>query len=235
MEMKENTPERIIFISDMDISLANAIRRNVNEIPILAVEEVDIYKNDSALYDEIISQRLGLTVLKNQKLKKGRVVEMKLKSKGEGERTEVLAKGLGDNIVHPETPIVLLEDGQELELVAKTKVGKGIMHAKFSPGVIFYKHLPKIKISEDGEKHIELAEIYPNTFEKFGDKLKVKNSSAGDFDLEDMEKFNGINIKFDDDLVLMIEAWGQIEAKEIFSEACKALKANLSEVSKVLK
>ena len=68
MEMKENTSKKITFISDLNISLANAIRRSVNEIPILAIDEVDIYKNDSALYDEIVAQRLGLTVLKNQKL-----------------------------------------------------------------------------------------------------------------------------------------------------------------------
>jgi DNA-directed RNA polymerase subunit D len=147
----------------------------------------------------------------------------------------VLAEGLGENIVHPEAPLVLLEEGQELELVAKAKVGRGIEHAKFSPGVIFYKHLPKIKISENGEKHMELVEIYPNTFERFGNRLKVKDASVGDFDLEDMKKFPGIEIKFDDNLVLTIEAWGQIEAKEIFSGACKALKENLSEVSKVLK
>ena len=82
---------------------------------------------------------------------------------------------------------------------------------------------------------MELVEIYPNTFERFGNKLKVKDASMGDFDLEDMENFPGVDIRFDDNLVLMIEAWGQIEAKEIFSEACKALKENLSEVSKVLK
>ena len=235
MELKKNTPEIITFISDMDVGLANAIRRNVDEIPILAIEDVDIYKNDSALYDEIIAQRLGLIVLKNQKLKKNQIIEMKLKSKGNGEKTKVLAEGLGDNVIHPKTPIILLEEGQELEIVAKAKMGKGADHAKFSPGVIFYKHLPKIKISEEGEKHMELAEIYPDTFEKFGEKLKVKDASVGDLDLEDMERFPGVDVRFDNNLVLMIEAWGQIGAKEIFPEACKALKENLSEVSKALK
>jgi DNA-directed RNA polymerase subunit D len=160
---------------------------------------------------------------------------MKLKYKGNDGKGIVLAEGLGDNVVHPETPIVLLEEGQELELVAKAKVGKGTEHAKFSPGVIFYKHLPKIKISGEGEKYIELSEIYPGIFEKFGDKLKVKNAYLGDIDSEDLKDFQGIDISFDDNLVFMIEAWGQIEAKEIFSGACKALKENLSEVSKVLK
>ena len=50
-----------------------------------------------------------------------------------------------------------------------------------------------------------------------------------------MKEYPGIDITFDDNLVFAIESWGQIEAKEIFSEACKALKGNLSEVSKALK
>ena len=38
-----------------------------------------------------------------------------------------------------------------------------------------------------------------------------------------------------DNLVFSIESWGQISSEEIFSEACKALKDNLGEVSKALK
>jgi len=228
-------PEEASFISEMNISLANAIRRSSGEIPILAIVEADIYKNDSALYDEIITHRLGLISLKNQKLKNDQSVEMKIKAKGKGEKTEVLAGELGDNIVYPETPIVLLGEGQEIEMVARAKVGKGVDHTKFMPGLIFYKHLPKIKISAEGEKQSELAEIYPDVFEMFGEKLKVKNATACDLDEEDMTDYPGINIEFDDNLVFTIESWGQIKAEEIFIEACKALKGNLSEVSKAIK
>ncbi|MFH0712213.1 MAG: hypothetical protein V1889_03820 [archaeon] len=235
MEMIENSDERMVFVGDVDVSLANAIRRSVGEIPILAIDECDIYKNDSALYDEIIAHRLGLVSLKNQKMKSGQSVEMKMKAKGKGDGIEVMAGLLGDDIIYPETPIVLLGDKQELELVARAKAGKGNEHAKFMPGVIFYKHLPKIKVSGEGEKHSELANLYPDVFEMFGDKLRVKNAAACDFDDEDMKNYPGVNIEFGDDLVFMIESWGQIGVKDVFIEACKALKGNLSEVLKVVK
>ena len=235
MEITEKTAEKIAFVSDMNIGLANAIRRSVGEIPIMAIDECDIYKNDSALYDEIISHRLGLVSLKNQKLKVGQSVEMKLKAKGKGERFEVVAGLLGDDVVYPETPIVLLAEGQEIELVARAKVGKGIGHAKFMPGLVYYKHLPKIKISGDGEKQGELAELYPAVFEMFGEKLKVKDASACDLDAEDFENYPGIDVSFDDNLVFTIESWGQIDAKDVFVEACKVLKVNLQEVAKSLK
>ncbi|MBU3923756.1 MAG: DNA-directed RNA polymerase subunit D [Nanoarchaeota archaeon] len=235
MENITKTAEEISFTTDMSVSLANAIRRSVGEIPILAIDECDIYKNDSALYDEIISHRLGLVSLKNQKMKKGESVEMKMKVKGKGEITDVFAGELGDDVVYPETPIVLLGAGQEVELVARARVGKGIEHAKFMPGLVYYKHLAKIKISSEGERYSELAELYPKVFEMFGEKLKVKDASACDLDNEDMEDFPGVEISFDDNLVFVIESWGQIRASDIFVEACKALKENLFEVSKAVK
>lgn len=235
MELKQKTKETITILTNINVSLANGIRRSVSEIPILAIDEADIYKNDSALYDEIIAHRLGLIPIKNQKLKAGETLDLKLKAKGKGERTEVLSGELGDSVVYPDMPIVLLEDGQEIELVAKAKTGTGEKHAKFSPGVIFYKHLPKIKLTQDGEKQTELAEIYPETFEMYGNKLKVKDASTCDLDEEDFVNYPGVEVSFDNNLVLTIESWGQIDAKEIFLNACKALKDNLSEVSKVLK
>lgn len=235
METIIKTPEDVSFITDMNVSLANAIRRSVGDVPILAIDEADIYKNDSALYDEIIAHRLGLVSLKNQKMKAGQEVEMKMKAKGNKEGGEVLAGELGDSIVYPDTPIVLLGEDQEIELVARARVGFGNNHSKFMPGLAFYKHLPKIKISAEGEKQTELASLYPLVFEMFGEKLKVKNAWACDLDEEDMEEYPGISIEFNDNLVFTIESWGQIEAKDIFIESCKALKDNLSEVSKAIK
>jgi DNA-directed RNA polymerase subunit D len=234
MESIEKTPEKIKFIGEISTSLANAIRRSVKEIPILAVGECDVYKNDSALYDEIIAHRLGLVPLKNQKVKSGANIELKMKAKGKGENTEVLAGELGDSVIYPEMPIVLLEDGQEVEIVAKARVGIGKEHAKFVPGLLYYKQLPKITITREGEGHSELAELYPEIFE-FDSRLKVKNAAACDLDSEDIKDFKGVEIEFTNDLVFFIESWGQIKAEEIFTEACKALKANLSEVSKAIK
>jgi len=235
METIEKSPEKIIFTGEMNVSLANALRRSVNEIPILAIDEVDIYKNDSVLYDEIIAHRLGLIPLKNQKMKSGQTIEMKMKVKGKGDGIEILSGKLEGDVVYPDMPLVLLSENQEISLVARARAGKGINHAKFSPGILFYRHLAKIKISGEGEKHSELAKLYPQVFEMFGEKLRVKNAAACELDQEDMKDYPGVTIEFDDNLVFTIESWGQISARDIFFGACKALKDNLSQVSKAIK
>lgn len=235
MELIEKTTEKITFTGEIEIGLANAIRRSVNEIPVLAIDEADIYKNDSVLYDEIIAHRLGLIPLKNQKMKEGEFIEMKLKVKIKGEGVSVLSGELGDQVVYPDMPIVILNEGQELELVARAKSGKGINHAKFSPGLLYYKHLAKIKLSGEGEKQTELVTLYPEVFEMYGEKIKVKNAAAFDLDQEDMNEYPGVSVEFDDNLAVTIESWGQMDVKDVFIEACKALKGNLSEVSKAIK
>ena len=59
--------QKINFTTDMQINLANAIRRSVLEIPVMAIDEVEIIKNDSALYDENIAHRIGLIPIKTEK------------------------------------------------------------------------------------------------------------------------------------------------------------------------
>lgn len=65
LEILEKTDHNLKFIIEgISIEMANAIRRIIiSEIPVMAVDEVIILKNDSPLYDEIISHRLGLLPL----------------------------------------------------------------------------------------------------------------------------------------------------------------------------
>lgn len=236
-QIDKNT-NSITIETDMDISLANALRRSVNEIPILAIDEVDIYRNDSALYDEIVAHRMGLIPLKNEKIQE----KEKCSCKGEGcskctielklnvEGREVLSQDFGDSVVYNDMPIVLLEADQGLEVVGKARLGKGRYHAKFSPGLLFYRDGVKIIISKDAEKNKEVAEMYPRIFQ-FEDKLKVKDEWKCDLDQSDFDNFKGIEIKPTGNLILTIESWGQMKAEEIFLESVKALEKNLSELS----
>lgn len=230
MKIITKTPEKIEFVAEMDVSLANALRRSVYEIPVLAIDEVDLYRNDSALYDENVAHRIGLVPLKNQKLKEGETVEYKLNVEGR----EVLSQDLGKDVVYPDMPIVLLNGEQGLEVVARARMGLGKEHAKFVPGLVYYRYLTKITISKDGEKHKELAELHPSIFE-FDGKLKVKNEYQCDLDQDDVVDFKGVTIEQTNQMVFTIESWGQMKAEEIFNELVKALEGNLKDVAKEFK
>jgi DNA-directed RNA polymerase subunit D len=237
----KKTQDKLMVETDINVSLANAIRRSVNEIPILAVDEIDIYRNDSALYDEIIAHRIGLIPIKQEKLTeidkcscKGKgcskcTIEFKLNVEGR----EVLSQDLGKESVFEDMPIVLLEGEQGLEIVAKARLGRGKDHAKFSPGIIFYKEGVKIIINKDAEKNEEITRAFPAFFE-FEEKLEAKNEYECDLDSLDFKDYKGIELKPTGNIIFNIESWGQIKPEEIFLEAIKALEKNLSELSKSL-
>ena len=236
MKLIRENNEEIVFACEVEVSLANAIRRSVSEIEVVAIDEVEIYQNDSALYDEFLAHRLGLVPLKNDSiaLKNDETIELKLKTKGGGEPMEVLSGELGDLVVHKAIPLVLLEGDQAIELVAKAKVGKGINHSKFTPGMMHYTHFPEIKISGPAEKNFELADNFPLIFE-FDGKLKVKDASYCDLDQEDLKGQKGVEISFGKKLIIFIESWGQLNPRKILIGSCKALRSNLAEISKKIK
>ena len=77
------TPEKIIIRTNANESLANAIRRSIDEVQVLAIDEVEIFKNDSALYDELLAHRLGLVPLKTEKgMSEKTKIEFKLSKLG---------------------------------------------------------------------------------------------------------------------------------------------------------
>ncbi len=254
--LKEDKEQgKISFVvSEIGESMANAIRRSTAEIPILAIDEVEFYKNDSALYDEILAHRLALIPLR-PKIKlaerekcscKGEgckkcTVEIKLSAKGPA---TVYAEQLEGNIdvVYGKMPIVVLEEGQELELVAYARLGKAIEHAKFSPGLVYYRNVPNIKINKECETCEACANACPTNAIAFENgKLVVKDVYACDLCEACVEackkegKEDGIVIEKTNDIIFFIESWGQIPAREIFGEAIKVLRQNLKETAKALK
>jgi DNA-directed RNA polymerase subunit D len=205
---------KITFETDMPIALANAVRRSVNYIPILAIDTVEITKNDSALYDEIISHRLGLIPLVNEDLKLSSEcdcgkedgcgkcsVKLKLSMKGPCTvySTDLSPK---DSVIY-KMPITLLNEEQGLEFVAIAKMGLGKDHAKHIPGLFFYKYSEDVQGKEDDE-----------SFNKIIESAKKDENKP---------------------LTVSIEAWGQIPVKKIFPEAVDALNKELKALIKEVK
>jgi len=232
MQTEENNSEKLILRLENNYSLANAIRRSIDEVPILAIDEVEIYANDSALYDEYLAHRIGLIPLKTDKrMGASTKIEMKLKKRGpcwvySGD-LEGNGKAVYDNI-----PLTLLEEGQEIELAATAILGKGVEHAKFSPGLCYYRDLIEVKSSK--------AEVEKIINESRGLIKPEKKGSAWICDLPeaDANKIKEIDkeaMKDSGEIIMIIESWGQISAKDILSGAVEALGKNLDEFEKLIK
>lgn len=238
METLEKNDTKIIFKTNASTSLINSIRRYLGEILTLAVDEVEISRNDGPLYDETISHRIGLIPLKmKKKYKESDEIKLKLSVKKEG---IVYAKELkGDVAVAYEgIPITDLRGEQELNLIATAKLGRGKNHSKHNPGLMFYRNVAEVTM--DKELLNEVKKICPgaNIKEK-GDKFIVTDNQTNEvLDVcEGILQKAGKEIKTNvtDDLIVTIESFGQMSPQEIFEKAIEALKKDLDSVAKDLK
>lgn len=231
MELIEKKPEKIVIRMDANETLANALRRSISEVPTLAIDEVEIYKNDSALYDEVLAHRLGLVPLKTEKGMTAKTkVDLKLTREGPCTVYSGDLKGHVD-VVYDKIPIVILGEDHKLELVATAILGKGIDHAKYNPGLCFYRHILEVKSSAETDRVVQKSKglIKP---EKKGSKWLC---DLNDSEVEEIQKADKTAISDSEEMIFVIESFGQMDAKDILTKAVAALEDNLDDFEKAVK
>lgn len=232
MHIVQNTPEKLIVRLSDQVTLANAIRRSVTEIPTLAVDEVEFHKNDSPLYDEVVAHRIGLIPLRTTSSMNSKT-ELQLKLNKTGPGVVVAGDLQGDvEIAYPTMPITLLEKGQELELVAIARLGHGFEHEKYTPGLCHYRLLANVT-----SKNPQVARLVEQSRGVIQPE-KTKDGWICDLDeatVEEIERLDKGAVQDSKDLVLFIESFGQLSAKDIFIHALKVLNENLSAFERAMK
>ncbi len=244
IQTDKKTGRATFQISGINHALANAFRRTMMDIvPTMAIDEVEIRKNGSVLYDEILAHRLGLltltTDLKSYTIKSeckcgGEgcarcTLKMTLKAKGPALvlASEIKSKDPSVKPAHPDTPIVKLLKGQELEFEATAILGRGKDHTKWSPGLIWYKRKPLITIDDKKLKNAAaVAQSCPvNVYETKGDKLLTKKPDDCTLCMACVEVGNGaVDVKGSiDTFIFNVEPWGQLDAKQIVLNAMDTL------------
>lgn len=238
MEQIEKTKNKYAFSAKINETLANALRRSVNRVPVITINELKISKNDSSLYDETVAHRIGLIPLKMEKsYKEGDAHKLKLKVKKAGMVYSGDIKGDAE-VVYDKMPILLLHEGQEVDIEMTTKLGIGEEHAKFSPGLIFYRELYEITLSKKFAEQIK--KTFPNNkIKEKGEKIIVMDdqvNSLADYCEAICEKVGEkAELKETGELVFVVESFGQLEAREILEKAIDALEKDFKEFLKHLK
>ena len=197
----------------------------------MAIEEVEIFKNDSALYDELLAHRLGLIPLKMEKgMSEKTKIDFKLSKTGPCTVYSGDLEGSVD-VVYDKIPLTILGEGHKLELSATATLGKGINHAKYLPGLCYYRHLSVVKSNSEVDEIVSKSKglIKP---EKKGSSW-IADLSDGD--AERVASIDAKSIEDSDEILFVIESYGNMDAKDIFAKAIEALEENLNEFVKSLK
>lgn len=234
-------------------NFANTIRRLiVEEVPTLAVEDLEIKENSSALYDEMLGLRLGLTPIKTDL--KSYVLKSKCKCAGAGcaqcelklhlkagrkgyvYAEEAESADSGCTFAFPKMPVVKLLAKQKVDLQMTAVLGQGKEHAKWIPGFAIYKPEPEIKIGNVKDAQ-GIANACPQKiFNAKGDKLTVNKENLYNCHFcqkcTEMDK----NITFEEtgNFIFSLESWGQLSNKEILLQSAKILTEKIEELEQLL-
>ena len=234
MKIIEQKEKKLIFSMKIEEELANAIRRHINQIPVFAIDTVEISKNGSPLYDETIAHRLGLIPLEteNNQIKKNTKLKLSVKKEG------IVYSGdlKGTKLAYENMPITTLNKNQELEVKATVNVGLGIEHSKYSPGLMSYRNVSKITM--DKEFSDKVKEICSNEIKEKGNKIVVYDDKEKPI-LDVCEGICNANgkkaeVSFNDELIINLESFGQINVKNVFKKSLDELKKDLSKIPKKL-
>ena len=232
MEVIIKTPEKLIIRTDSNYSILNAVRRSVEEVPTLAIEEVEIFKNDSALYDEVLAHRIGLVPLKNEgKMTNKTTGSLSLK-KG-GPCTVYSGDFKGDlKVVYDTIPLTILEMDQEIEIVATAVVGTGLQHAKYVPGLIYYRHLFEVKSG-----NVKIDSIVQNSQEVIKPEKKGSRwiCDLGDSQVDEIKSLDKDSLSNSSEFLLIVESFGMFDAEKIFTKAIESLQKNVESFEESLK
>lgn len=245
----KNSGSVTFLLKNSNPGFANALRRCFQEeVPSMAIEEVEFVQNSSALFDEIVAHRLGLlpltTDLKGYDVKDSsdefsakNSVKLTLKAKGPCTvyAEDLKSKDPKVKPVFPKTPIVKLLKGQELELEATAVLGRGKQHMKFAPCLAWYSYKPKVTVNNSAKD-----------FAAFKDKFPVQIFKDNKIDVKLIEEHNlydavdGVNdeiVKVENDqtnFVFTVEPFGQLSVQEIVAAAAERLNELLEVFSEKL-
>ncbi len=202
LEVLEQTDYKLKFIIEgISVEMVNALRHIIlTEIPVMAIDEVIILKNDSPLYDEVVAHRLGLiplkTNLKNYNLPRDCEcggygcslcqVSLTCEVTNTSNKSLVISSGdLKSNDpdvipVNPEIPILKIDKNAKVIIEAYAILGTGKDHAKFSAvSNCAFRYYPDIEFDEskitDKEEQENIVNLCPEKlYELSNKKLKLK-------------------------------------------------------------
>ena len=175
-----------LLIRDAPLPLVNALRRACyTDVPVMAVDYVEVFENNTVLYDEIIAHRLAMIPLDSEEaIRKYKppeqctgarlgdpdcyvVLELDVET-GPREERIVYSRDLRSldpdvKPVYDNIPVVVMAPGQRLRLRGYARLGYGKEHAKWMPvSIAALKYLPRLsfdlsKVGEECMKCIEQA------------------------------------------------------------------------------
>lgn len=250
---EERKKNKLLFmVEGSEEVFVNTIRRLIlEEVPTLAVEDIEIKENSSALYDEMLGLRLGLLPIKTD-LSSYRLptsveevteksaactlqIRLKAAKKGYVYAEEAESSDPKCTFVHPKMPIVKLLAKQKVDVTMTAVVGQGKAHVKWAPGYAYYKKEPVLKIGKVKDAGNVAALSHDGVFTAKGNKLELNQEKVYESNLiEQYAEIEGITVDYGPNIIFAVESWGQLSCKEMLTKSTEILLEKIEALEKLL-
>jgi len=247
------------LVEGISPAFANALRRvMMTEVPTMAVEWVDFEKNDSALSDELIANRLGQVPLTFDKRAYNLPSECRCKGRGCSRcQVKLTLNKKGPCMVYSEDlkcrskdvkavfdkiPIVELFDNQELQFETIAQLGLGREHTKWQGANVGYSNVPNVSIDSKkckGDKCGKcMQSCVKNILKIEGDKLVVTDPLICNMCLQciDVCPEDAIKVSAEEDrFIFNVETVSGIDAEDIVLDGVDVLENKIKGFTKSLR
>ena len=249
----DKTDTKMTFILDGSTpAFANSLRRiMISEIPVLAIDSIEVSENGSILFDEILAHRMGLIPLSFDPKKFNFSEDCACKGKGCPSCEVVFAlEKTGPGIVYsgdlksankgvepigPKFIIAELLENQTLKLDATAMLGIGSKHAKWQSSNATYGYWPELEVAgkEKFEKYIK--KLPEGTFVQKAGKYVIGDPSKLELYKKCEEECDAIKITVDDTkFVFTVESVSGLSPEYIVSKAAEIMEEKAAEFKKEL-
>ena len=239
---------------------ANAFRRAmISEVPTLAIEDVRIYDNTSALFDEMLAHRLGLIPIKTDLDTYTIQEQCACGGAGcpgctstytlsvEGPKTvmssDLIPQDPKATPVFDNIPIVKLTKGQKVVIEARAVLNTGREHAKWQPTLVCgYKNYPVVTIGDACDACAMCVDECPRgVLAVNGKKVEVVSGKLPDCSMcrlceracmaSGIGEEPAIRISAEPDrFIFVVESDGSLPVKEIMERALRYIKEQSEEM-----
>jgi DNA-directed RNA polymerase subunit D len=235
----------------------------IGEVPTLAIDDVRIYDNTSAFFDEMLAHRLGLIPLKTDLSTLSTQEKCTCGGAGcpgcmvtftlsvEGPKTvlssDLISQDPHATAVYDNIPIVKLAKGQKLVIEARATLNTGRVHAKWQPTLVCgFKNHPVVSISEACDACGMCVEECPrNVLAVRGKKVEVVEGKLPDCSMcrlceraclaSGIGEEPAITISAEEDrYIFVVESDGSLTVKEIMDSALKYIRDQSDELERQL-
>lgn len=254
IKLLEKTDTKVKFeLAETNPAFTNMLRRTiVQHVSVAAIDNIDVIKNTSALYNETIAHRIGHIPIsyKNEMVQKENCkckgkgcsfCEVKMVLQKSGPCT-VYAKDFKstDKDVKPSTGDIIiakLYENQDLNLEATVVINTGKEHSNWQAAIVGYQYYPELKIAKDVKNIKDIIAACPKGLidEK---TMKLTTPEKCDFCQQCVEVASKGAVTITGDKtrhILTVETVSGTDPKTIILDALTNMAKNLKELETQIK